>query len=87
VAEVAAFLAGAAAEYITGVAPLVLFADRSRPQGQGVQDVDRPAHVEVLTLPARARGSRMQPQARRFIPRSQRVDGIVGHGRRRWDVG
>ena len=66
---------------------LALFADRAGRQGPGMQDVDGPTHVEPLTLPAGARGSRVKLEAQRFVPRSQRPGGIVGHRWRRWDLG
>ena len=46
-------------------------------EGPGVQDVDRPAHVEALSQPARARRPRVQVKPSRLVPRSERLDGIV----------
>ena len=52
-----------------------------------MQDVDRPAHIERSPQPARARRPRVQVKAGRFVPRSERPDGIVGDRRWRRDIG
>ena len=56
-------------------------------EGSRVQDVDRPAHVEALPQPARARRPRVQVEPGRLVPRSERLDGIAANCRRRRDVG
>ena len=50
--------------------------------GPRVQDVDRPAHVEPLPQPARARRLRIEVKTGRFIPRPERAHGIFWN--RRW---
>jgi hypothetical protein len=52
-----------------------------------VQNVESPAHIERLPHPARARRPRVKVEPGRLVPRSERLDGIVGHRRRRRDVG
>ena len=54
-------------------------------EGPGVQDVDRPARVEALPQPARARRSRVQVEAHRLVSPSERPNGIAGNRGRRWD--
>ncbi len=48
-----------------------------------MQHVDRPADVQAFSQPARHRRSRVQVKPLRVMLRSQRVDGIAGHRRRR----
>ena len=52
-----------------------------------MQDADRPAHVNALSQPARARRPRVQVKPSRLVPRSERPDGIVGDRRRGRDIG
>src|SRR5437667_442334 len=54
---------------------------------QGVQDVDRPGHVQALPQPTRGGGPRVQDTPLRSVLRSQDVHGIAGHFRRRRDLG
>ncbi len=51
---------------------------------QGVHDVDRPAHVQALSQPTRARRPRVDAEPLRFVPRPEGLDGIGGRrsGRR-----
>jgi len=64
-----------------------LLAHRRRPDGQRMQAVDRPAHVQGLAQPARGRGLRVQPKSLRLVPRSKDLDGIAAHLRRWRDLG
>ena len=64
-----------------------LLADGHRLEGPGVQDVDRPAHIERFSQPARARRPRVQVKAGCFVLRSECLDGIVGDRWRRRDIG
>ena len=64
-----------------------LLADRQRPKGPRVQDVESPSYVEMLSQPARPRRPCVQVKPRRLVPRSERPDGIAGNGGRRRDVG
>ena len=52
-----------------------------------MQDVDHPAHVEALAQPPRARRQRVQVEPCRFIPCSERLDGIGGDCWWRRDIG
>jgi hypothetical protein len=56
-------------------------------EGARVQDIERPAHVERLSQPARARRPRAQVKPSRCVPSSEHPDGIVGNRRRRRDIG
>lgn len=47
-----------------------------------MQDIDRPADIEALALPARARRARVQGEPLRAVPALERPDGIGGHRRR-----
>ena len=49
-----------------------------RPCGQGMEHVDRVAHVEGLTKPVRGRGVGVQVQPRCLVPRSQDVEWFPG---------
>ncbi len=62
-----------------------LLADRQGLEGPRVQDVESPAHVERLPQPARARRPRVQVKPSRLVPRSERLNGIAGHRRRKRD--
>ena len=62
-------------------------ADRQGLKGPRLQDIDRPAHIERLPQPARARRPRVQVKPGRLVPRPERPDGIVGDHWRKWDVG
>ena len=55
--------------------------------GQGVQDVDRPAHIQPLPEPAGARRPRVDVKTDRVVTRAERRDGITGHGSRRRHLG
>ena len=48
-----------------------------------MQNVDRPAHVQALSQPARHRRPRVNTKALRVVPRTERLDGIGRHRRRR----
>jgi hypothetical protein len=52
-----------------------------------MQDVDGPAHVQALPQPTRGRGPRVQAKSLRVVPRSEDLHGIVGHLRRRRNLG
>src|SRR5207249_5750851 len=54
---------------------------------QGVQDVDRPAHVQALPQPARGGSPRVQDEPLRIVPRSQDLYWIAGHRGRTRDLG
>jgi hypothetical protein len=64
-----------------------LSADREGLKSPGIQDVDRPAHVEAFAQPTRARRPRVQAEPGGFVPRSEHVDRIFGDCGRRRDVG
>lgn len=51
-----------------------------------MQDVDRPADVQSLAEPARARGARVKMETCRRAARSELFDGIVGSRGRRRDI-
>jgi len=59
---------------------LVQVTNKSRLHGPGVQDADRPAHVERLSEPEGACRPPVQLKALRVVTRPQRLDGIRGHG-------
>ncbi len=50
----------------------------SRLPRQGVQDIDRPAHVQGLSQPARRRRSRVEAEPLRLMPFPKSLDGIGG---------
>jgi hypothetical protein len=52
-----------------------------------MQDVDCPAHVQPLALPARYRGSRMQDQPLGLVAQAELLHGIGRHRRRQRDLG
>ena len=52
-----------------------------------MQDIDRPAHIETLAQPARARRPRVEVQSCFLVLSSERPDGIVGDCWRRRDIG
>jgi len=52
-----------------------------------MQHVDGVADVKALAQPSRGRGVRVHHEPFRFVPRSDRLQGIAGHAGRRWDVG
>jgi hypothetical protein len=52
-----------------------------------MQDVDRPAQIQTLSQPQRARRPRMKAQPLRVVPRSKNLDRIGGHRGRRRDLG
>src|SRR5437016_650090 len=54
---------------------------------QGMQDVDRPAHVQALPHPARGGSPRVQDEPLRIVPRSHDLYRIAGHRGRRRDLG
>src|SRR2546427_4132978 len=54
---------------------------------QGVQDVDRPAHVQALPQPTRGGGPRVQDTPLRIVPRSQDLHCIARYFRRTRDLG
>ena len=83
-AAVSGWAYGAPADLRKGFAGLL--ADRQGLEGPRVQDVNRPAHVERLPEPARARRPRVQVKPSRLIPSSERLDWIVGHRWRRRNV-
>jgi len=55
--------------------------------GQGVQDVDRPAHVQTLAEPARGRRPRVEAEPLRTMPCSEDLDGLGGDCSGRRDCG
>jgi len=59
----------------------------ARSLGQGMQDVDRPAHIQSLPEPAGARRPRVDVKTDRVVTRAERRDGITGHGSRRRHLG
>src|SRR6266545_2867006 len=56
-------------------------------RGQGMQDVDRPAEIQALPEPERARRPRVQSKSLCVVPRPEGLDRINGHRDRRRDVG
>ena len=52
-----------------------------------MQDVDRPAHIEVLSQPAGASSPCIEAEALRDVPRPEDAHRIGGHRGRRRDVG
>lgn len=52
-----------------------------------MQDVDRPADIEMLPQPTRRRGPRVQVEPGRIVPRSEDLHGIAAQFRRRRDLG
>jgi len=64
-----------------------LRADRQRLKRPRVQDADRPAHVEALAGPLRARRPRVDVKACILVPRPERPDRIVGDRWRKRDIG
>src|SRR6266542_965156 len=56
-------------------------------RGQGMQDVDRPAEIQALPQPERARRPRVESEALRLVPRPEGLDRISGQGDRWRDVG
>src|SRR6266536_1630347 len=56
-------------------------------RGQGMQDVDGPAEIQVLPQPERARRPRVQSEALGVVPRPEGLDRISGHRDWRRDVG
>jgi hypothetical protein len=52
-----------------------------------MQDVDRPAHIEVLSQPAGAGSPGIEAEALRDVPRPEDAHRIGGHRGRRRDVG
>ena len=55
--------------------------------GQGMQNVDRPAEIQALPQPERARRPRVESEALRLVPRPEGLNRISGHRDRRRDVG
>ena len=56
-------------------------------RGQGMQDVDRPAHIQSLAQPGRAGRPRVEAEPLRVVLRPERLDRIGGHRGRRRDLG
>jgi hypothetical protein len=54
---------------------------------QGVQDVDRPAHVQALSQPTRGGGPRVQDKPLPIVSRSQDLHCIARYFRRTGDLG
>jgi hypothetical protein len=52
-----------------------------------MHDVDRPAHVQALSQPTRARRPRVDAEPLRLVSRSQDLDSIAAHLRRARDLG
>ena len=52
-----------------------------------MQDVDGPAHVQALPQPARGRGPCVQAKSLCIMSCAEVMHGIVGHHRRRRDLG
>ena len=61
--------------------------DRRSLDGQWMEDVDRPADIEALPQPTRARRSRVNAQTLRRVPRAEGLRRISGHCRRRRHLG
>src|SRR2546428_11876897 len=56
-------------------------------RGQGMQDVDRPAEIQALPEPERARRPRVESEALGVVPRPEGLDRVSGQRDRRRDVG
>jgi len=56
-------------------------------RGQGMQDVDRPAEIQALPEPERARRPRVQSKSLCVVPCPEGLNRINGHRDRRRDVG
>ena len=52
-----------------------------------MQDIDRPAHVQLFSQPPRHRGSRVQAPSLCVVPRSETINGIATHFGRSRDFG
>ena len=52
-----------------------------------MQDIDRPADIQTLSLPARARGLRVEAEAVRDVCGPEHLDRIGRHPGRRRDLG
>jgi hypothetical protein len=52
-----------------------------------MQDADRPAEIQTLPLPARARCPRVDAESLCLVPFSEDLDRIGGHRGRRRDLG
>jgi hypothetical protein len=52
-----------------------------------MQDIDRPADIEALPQPARARRPRVETQSLRVVPRAKRSHRIRPYRGRRRDLG
>ena len=52
-----------------------------------MQDADRPAEIQTLPQPARARRPRVEAEPLRIVPLSEGLDRISGYRGRRWDIG
>jgi len=66
------------------------FGSRARSRalrGQGVQDVDRPAEIQALPTPVRARRPRVESETLGVVQRPEGLDRVSGHRDRRRDVG
>src|SRR2546427_487033 len=68
-------------------APRLLGASSITLTRQGVQDVDRPPHVQALPQPPRRGGPRVQDEPLRIVPRSQELHCIARYFRRTRDIG
>src|SRR6266545_7384291 len=55
--------------------------------GQGVQDVDRPAEIQALPKPLRARRPRVESETLGVVQRPEGLDRVSGHRDWRRDVG
>src|SRR6266404_3836735 len=53
---------------------------------QRMQDIDRPAEIEALAEPARARRARVQAEPLNIVLGSKDLDRMFGHCRRRRDI-
>ncbi len=51
-----------------------------------MQDVDGPSQIQRLPEPAGARCPRAYAKSLRVVTRAERLDGITGHGGRRWHL-
>lgn len=54
---------------------------------QGMQNIDRPAHAQTFSQPARRRGVRVQDEPLSIVPRAEDLHGIAAHLGRRRDLG
>jgi hypothetical protein len=71
---------------LTGQCSLLSVRCRSRPRGQRMQDVDRPADIQSFPQPAGARRPGVDVEVSRDVIRSEDVRRVGGHHRWRRDI-